>query len=196
MSICQGSIRQRLKARSRVRHEDTEALFWGEAGFANAAAYGRYLRAMAQVHGSLGLAAAALRGDLSETRHHRDALEALTRDLDGALPVPIPRVLASESQAWGVSYALLGSCLGAQVLARNLAMLPWGAEAPMGYLTHAGDFAKSGALKQFFTALEAAAPDVDAATEGAHLVFDALSAAVTADQMTARNAGKTGDMAR
>ncbi|CUH77371.1 Heme oxygenase [Tritonibacter multivorans] len=186
------SIRQELKARSRARHEDTEALFWGDAGFADAQAYARYLRAMAHVHGSLGLAAAALRGDLAETRHHRDALVALSRDLGQALPAVSPRSLASESEAWGVSYALLGSCLGAQVLSRSLSTLPWGAAAATTYLAHAGGFAKSGALKQFFGALDAAAPDAEQATQGAHLVFDTLSEAALAG----RAAAKTGEMAQ
>ena len=193
------SIRQVLKARSRVRHEETEALFWGAAGFANAAAYTRYLGAMARAHGRLGLAAATLRGDVQETRHHQAALTALSDDLSvdlsGDLPAELSadglaaeaaglglpdlsNALSCEAQAWGVSYALLGSCLGAQVLARSMADLPWGAQAPMAYLTQASAFAKSGALKQFFAALEAASPDADQATAGAHLVFDLLSAAV------------------
>lgn len=194
------SLRQQLKARTLRRHVATEALFGGQAGLLAPATYRLYLQAMAHVHGTLGRAAARVRADAQEAAHHDAALLALGADLQQPqasidappLPQPLSQPL-SQAQAWGVSYALLGSCIGAQVLLRGLeaagettaGQATTGQEmagqetereaVPKAYLTEAARFAKSGGLKRFFTALEVAAPDAVSATEGAHMVFDALS---------------------
>lgn len=77
----------------------------------------------------------------------------------------------SEDFAWGVAYALAGSSLGAaSILASGTFDPAW----PRRYLCAARDYARSGALRRDFAALEAAGPEIAQAREGALAVFDVI----------------------
>ena len=74
----------------------------------------------------------------------------------------------SADFAWGVTYALSGSALGAaSILASDTLPVDW----PRQYLTAQHNHARVGGVRRVLDALNAAQPDIDGALEGARAVF-------------------------
>jgi len=133
--------------------------------------YQTWLTALLVAHSELGRSSAQLLGNpaFSTTEQTRCAL--LESDLNRHCPDHIEFRLKTKSWAWGVQYALNGSSLGASVLLKSGAL---GRAWPREYLKSMKEFATSGALKQFFAALDDEPFSVDEAVAGAESVFGLL----------------------
>ena len=163
-----------LKAATRTAHERAEASWVTEGHFTDRAAYTAWLTAMAEVHATLGAWAARQLDDSKWRDEEQRRLSALEADLSVPLPVHHYRFDRTDSWAWGVAYALNGSAMGASVLLKTGAV---GADWPRQYLTTLRDYATSGRLHGFFSALQDQAMDRDQAGRGARDVFAALARA-------------------
>ena len=165
-----------LRDMTAADHARAEAVHYRDQKFADQAGYFGYLACLYRAHSELGSAAAGMRGDAREGAHHDRSAALICADL-GRVPVsdtvpgPGPARL-SAAQSWGVSYALIGSALGATTVLRALqGDVNW----PLGYLQATAAFATSNGVARFFAALNAAAPEPEQAASGARLVFDVIA---------------------
>lgn len=154
-------------------HARAEAVHYQDQKFADQEAYFRYLACLYRAHKELGSAAAKQRNDPEEHAHHNQCAALICSDLGQRLGSATTVIQLSEDQAWGVSYALIGSALGATTILRAMhEQVDW----PIDYLKATVAFAKSKGVAQFFGDLNAAAPEPDQAAAGARLVFDIIAA--------------------
>jgi heme oxygenase len=162
-------MRETLKQATREAHLQAEAVWMGDAGFEALEDYRAWLHALKRAHAHLGLAAARQVRNPSFVTLEQDRLSALAGDLGQRIkPEQIEPTLLTESQAWGVLYALNGSALGGSVLLKAGHTAP---DWPTAYLQTMQAYARSGALAQFFRNLEAVDIVHSEAVSGAKLVF-------------------------
>lgn len=162
--------------RSYLRHMTDAAharaeLGWTEDGrFTARRRYDDWLAALLKTHLSLGLPASRALAEGAEEEEARIA--ALCADL--AVPVILPRQTApmDPAAAWGVGYALNGAALGASLLLKGGGTA---SDWPTAYLQRMQNYARSGALKHFFAALDQTPLDRTAAAKGASTVFAHLT---------------------
>lgn len=171
-----GPTRAALRDLTASMHKDAEAVHWSSSGFGGSSDYRRFLDAMRSAHRVLGMPAARCRSDASGAAREQGLIMCLSADL-GLPSTGADRGLHSGMRrdfAWGVAYALSGSALGAaSILASGTLRPRW----PQRYLTAQRHFARSGGARRFFDALNAAAPDIDEALEGAKAVFQIIASA-------------------
>ena len=165
-----------LKTLTTPMHKAAEAVHWSDDGFADLDRYRRFLTAMRSAHLALGLPAAQCRSDMESMAREQVLIACLSTDLDGntARTDAACRDGMRIGFAWGVTYALSGSALGAGMI---LASGTLGQDWPRRYLTAQHGFASSGGVRRVFEALNAAEPDIDDALKGARAVFDMAAAA-------------------
>ncbi len=145
------STRSWLREATRGLHEDAEAMWMPAAAFRSKDSYRGFLSALLQAHARLGLPAARRRGDTAAQLSEQARIDALCRDLQHRLPRQHPPQKMSALYAWGVSYVLNGSTLGASLLiSKGYLEASW----PRSYLETSRAFAKSGQLRSFFDQLD------------------------------------------
>lgn len=166
-----GSTREALRVAVQDLHDAAEAEWADPSGFASVDRYLAFLGALQRAHLVLGLPAAQALPDPEYVAHEEDRIRALHHDL-GTVPDPAGAgPVQSPAYAWGVSYALQGSSVGAAIMLKHGAIRPgW----PDRYMQLGRDHVRSGDLNRFFDRLDAAAPPMNAATEGASDVFRIL----------------------
>ncbi|QBF30665.1 hypothetical protein [Thalassococcus sp. S3] len=162
--------REQLQVSTRCPHIQLEAEVWPAGGFSGKAHYVRLLEALRSAHLEVGLRAALGRADRQAADHEYAALRCLDQDLGPTSRSAGKRPL-SEAEAWGVSYVLIGSTAGAKTILNSESMKP---EWPQAYLEYQRDFARSGGLRRFFDALDAATIDLARTKAAAIHLFERL----------------------
>ena len=172
------SIRKILQAKTKLAHQNAEAVHWSNSAFDQLEGYHRFLSCMLRAHVELGLPAASKHRADGARLHEWCMVEQLEHDLVRAnderySPSYTPRFTRMTIDfAFGVTYALSGSTLGAtHILNSGTLDENW----PKEHLRAASDFAKRGALARFLSLLEASKPDVRDATAGALSVFEIVA---------------------
>ena len=162
-----------LRTATQSAHTAAEDRWTDHGSFASRAQYDGFLSVALECHLKLGLPAAEARMQGIAFERHR--IVALAQDLNCDVPVrsASPSGISAD-YAWGVSYALNGSAIGASILLKSDHRLKsW----PTAYLALLQGYAKAGHLAQFFDALEAAPLDAERALQGAVDVFDMIGSA-------------------
>ncbi len=164
--------RESLRHQTREDHNRAESTWTKSGRFDSRQDYNAWLTALYHVHSALGVAAAQTLGASWLIDKEQSRCRALERDLGTCGSEKTPEKTGTRSWAWGVQYALNGSALGASLLLKSGAIDDsW----PRNYLTEMQAFAKSGALKQFFSSLDRTPVDIEEAGHGARSVFGALA---------------------
>ncbi|MEM1161760.1 MAG: biliverdin-producing heme oxygenase [Pseudomonadota bacterium] len=167
------TVRTVLRKVTQTLHRQTETVWTPSGRFVSEESYHKFLGALLSAHKEVGLAAAIARGDDEEAEEESRRIEALTADLQLDSPVcaPVPGIEMTPDYAWGVSYVLNGSALGASILLKGDALAPhW----PRRYLTLGHQYARSGRLKNFFERLNTEAERSPAVERGATDTFSIL----------------------
>lgn len=174
------TTRFHLRDATSMDHAAAEAVHYAHQKFADKNAYFDYLTSLYAAHLTLGLPAAQLRQDVGEEAYHQTHVGLICEDL-GHTPRPESACdpVRSLGEAWGISYALIGSALGATAVLRDLGS---SSDWPTAYLDASARFAKSRGVATFFAALNAANPDPDEATFGARRVFARIAGQVTPEK--------------
>lgn len=159
------TVRDILQRQTATAHERVERLFWTDRGFPSRRHYDGFLRGLQSAHATLGLPAAEHRG-AEAVFAELAALDALSRDV-GPAPLPLQTV-RTESEGWGISYALIGSALGASVILKS-GHIP--EDWPTEYLAHMQRLARSGSVKRFFSTIDDGCSDPETGAAGALRVF-------------------------
>lgn len=143
--------RRWLREHTRDLHDAAEARWMTPRGFGSKAQYFGFLSALLRTHLHLGLAAALKRNDKDAAWLETARINALCDDLGYAHPDAGPKIKMTEAYAWGVSYVLNGSALGASMLlSHGYIIKTW----PSAYLMHGQRFAKSGQLRGFLDRID------------------------------------------
>lgn len=140
-----------LRDATRDLHAAAEDKWMPMRRFASEDGYRGFLSALLQAHHRLGRPAALRRADHDDIRREEARITALCQDLGTAPPAPAAPTEMAERYAWGVSYVLNGSALGAALL---LGQNHVGPRWPRAYLTQSQQFAKSGALRDFLDRMD------------------------------------------
>ena len=132
------TTRSILKYLTMPMHEAAETVHWSDHGFNSVDGYRRFLTAMHAAHLGLGLPAARCRLDAAGSVREQELIACLSADLNGdaARADTGHRDGAHRDGmrigfAWGVTYALSGSALGAGMI---LASGTLGRDWPRRYL--------------------------------------------------------------
>lgn len=165
------SLRHHLRRSTAPNHARAEAVYWTGSDFHGRAGYERYLRALQQAHLVWGCRAADILDQPGESARHAWLAALLAQDCGDTSVTPehiaLPQPM-SQDEAWGTTYALVGSALGASMILRKLSH---NHDWPMGYLRAAQAHAASGGVLRIFDALDASGADRDAAHRGACALF-------------------------
>lgn len=164
-----------LRSATRETHDEIDEMYWSHQGFETQNSYHRLLQNMWVAYCTLGVPAVATLHEFGEVFPAYAFLNAIRADQLADTPSsPLPDTcLINESQAWGIGYALVGSCAGAKMMINSGQIKPhW----KTGYLNAASQFASQGGVSEFFKNLDNAHPNLDDATLGALAVFDCLRA--------------------
>jgi heme oxygenase len=169
------STRSYLRAATRETHDEIDVIYWSMLGFKTYDSYDRLLQNMLVAYQTLGVPAVrGLKelGDLFPAERFECAI-SVDRNTQHDAPSIHRTSKISNGQAWGIGYALVGSCAGAKMMINSGHLKStW----KTGYLTAASEFASQGGVANFFRGIDAAQPDVREASIGAHSVFDCLRA--------------------
>ena len=166
------SNRIRLRSAIHSNHLRAENIWVPDGKFTTLEHYETFLEALLFAHKNYGLPAARARTDADDIDEENGRIIALSQDLcitDGR--PPSIRAM-SESYAWGVSYVLNGSALGAATMLKTGYIH---ANWPHRYMNTARAYATSGRLARFFQDLDYSDINIDDATRGASMVFSQLA---------------------
>ncbi len=153
-------------------HGEVECL-WSDMGtFATRCGYIKFLEKALAVHCNFGVSAVQTWGNDCDEQKEMERIDCLVSDLESE-PVSVRKKRSmSKSYAWGVSYVLNGSALGASfMLKRGGIPTDW----PSSYFGYGRSFVRSGHLKAFFDRLNSADIEMEEALVGAADCFGAFA---------------------
>lgn len=162
------SLRHYLRRSTAPDHARAEAVHWTGSDFRDRAGYERYLNALQQAHLVWGCGAAQVLDQPDEAARHEVYAGLIAEDCRSDPPGATTPASMSRDMAWGVTYALVGSALGASMILRKLLQAhDW----PMAYLKASHAHATSGGVLRIFDALDASGADRNRARQGACALF-------------------------
>ncbi len=162
-------IRAELRRWTRTLHDQVESQYWSKDGFISLSHYSEFLWALGCAHVRWGIPSAICRQDIDDLRREHNLVRLLSIDLGVSFPATPPDCAINKSgYAWGASYVLTGSSLGAVSILQSGHVDP---QWPCAYLRECTTFVKTNGVRDFFHKLEAATPNLANAGSGARSVF-------------------------